>query len=85
MDFARMGRLHTIGKVIITVYANDHVPPHFHAIHPDFEAQIEIETLTILRGSLPPVARRQVFEWANANIGKIKAEWNRINLRFKAK
>ena len=80
-----MGRLHTIGKVIITVYANDHVAPHFHAIHPDFEAQIEIGTMTILHGSLPPVARRQVFEWANANIGKIKAEWNRINLRFKAK
>jgi len=80
-----MGRLHTIGKIIITVYANDHVPPHFHAIHPDFEAQIEIEKLTILRGSLPAFARKQVFEWAKANIGKIKAEWNRINPRFGAK
>ena len=80
-----MGKLHTIGKIIITVYANDHVPPHFHAVHPDFEAQIEIDTLTILRGSLPPAVRRQVLEWASANIVRIKTEWNRINPRFQAK
>jgi hypothetical protein len=77
-----MGRLHTIGKIIITVYANDHVPPHFHAVHPDFEAQIEIETLTVLRGSLPAAARKQVLEWAGGNVLKIRSEWNRINPRF---
>jgi hypothetical protein len=77
-----MGRLHTIGKIIITVYANDHLPPHFHAVHPDFETKIEIDTLTILRGSLPPAARKPVLEWARANIAKVKAEWNRINPRF---
>ena len=27
---ARMGKVHSIGKTIITVYANDHLPPHFH-------------------------------------------------------
>jgi hypothetical protein len=80
-----MGRLHTIGKIIITVYANDHLPPHFHAVHPDFEAQIEIDTLTILRGWLSPAGRKSVFEWAGANIAKIKAEWNRINPRFPVK
>jgi hypothetical protein len=80
-----MGKLHTIGKIIITVYANDHVPPHFHAIHPDFEAQIEIDTMTILRGSLPPAVRRQVLEWAGANIVRIRTEWNRINPRFQVK
>jgi hypothetical protein len=77
-----MGKLHTIGKIIVTVYANDHLPPHFHAVHPDFEAQIEISTLSILRGSLSPAGRKPVLEWARANITKIKAEWNRINPRF---
>jgi hypothetical protein len=80
-----MGRLHTIGKIIITVYANDHMPPHFHAVHPDFEAQIEIDSLTILRGSLSLAARKPVLEWAGANIAKIKTEWNRINPRFPVK
>jgi len=47
-----VGKLHQIGKIIIRVYANDHLPPHFHAVAPDFEALIEIETLSIMRGSL---------------------------------
>lgn len=79
-----MGKLHQIGKVIITVYANDHLPPHFHAIHPDFEALIEIETLTIRAGGLSAASSRQVMNWAAANLDVIKAEWNRIN-RFRVK
>ena len=74
-----MGRLHTIGKIIITVYANDHLPPHFHVIHPDFEALIEIETLMIIAGSLPSRFRKDVMAWVSANIAVIKTEWNRIN------
>jgi hypothetical protein len=80
-----MGGLHTIGKIIITVYPNDHQPAHFHAIHPDFELQIEIETLMIMRGRPSPVARRAVMDWAEANIETIKTEWNRINPRYPAK
>ncbi len=77
-----MGKLHQIGKLIIRVYANDHLPPHFHAIAPDFEALIEIETLTIMRGRLSPQARKAVMTWAARNRAVIAAEWNRINPRF---
>lgn len=79
-----MGKLHQIGKAIITVYANDNLPPHFHVISPDFEALIEIETMMVLRGDLGR-ARKAVMEWANANRAAIVAEWNRINPRFPAK
>ena len=74
-----VGKLDAIGKVIITVYSNDHLPPHFHVVHPDFEALIEIETSTVLAGSLPPRFCRAVMEWVSANTAAIKAEWNRIN------
>jgi len=77
-----VGKLHQIGKIIIRVYANDHLPPHFHAIAPDFEALIEIETLAIMRGSLSRQARRSVMAWASANRRAIGAEWNRVNPRF---
>ena len=77
-----MGKLHQIGKLIIRVYANDHLPPHFHAIAADFEALIEIETLTIMRGRLPPQARKAVMAWAARNRAAIAGEWNRINPRF---
>ncbi|MCJ2048229.1 DUF4160 domain-containing protein [Methylobacterium sp. J-070] len=39
-----MGRLARIGNVIVRIIAGDHLPPHFHAIGPDFEAFIVIET-----------------------------------------
>ncbi|GAA3849551.1 DUF4160 domain-containing protein [[Pseudomonas] carboxydohydrogena] len=77
-----MGKLHQIGNIIIRVYANDHLPPHFHAIGPDDAALIEIETLAVLAGSLQGAARRKVMAWAEANIEAIRAEWNRTNPRF---
>jgi hypothetical protein len=77
-----VGKLHQIGKIIIRVYANDHLPPHFHATAPDFEALIEIETLRIIRGSLSRQAEKKVMAWATANRRTIAAEWNRINSRF---
>jgi hypothetical protein len=77
-----VGKLHRIGKIVIRVYANDHLPPHFHAVAPDFEALIEIETMEIMRGSLPGRARKVVMEWAGRNRAAIAAEWNRINPRF---
>ena len=64
------------------VYANDHLPPHFHAVAPDVEALVAIDTLAVLEGALPRQARRTVLAWAVANRIAIAAEWNRINPRF---
>ncbi len=75
-------RKHSTG---LTVYANDHLPPHFHVVHPDFEALIEIETFAFYAGSRPSAARKDVLKWATANLPVIKAEWNRINPRFPVK
>jgi hypothetical protein len=77
-----MGKLHQIEKLIIRVYANDHLPPHFHAIAPGFEALVEIETLTIMAGRLSPRAYKDVMTWASRNRRAVAAEWNRINPRF---
>jgi Domain of unknown function (DUF4160) len=82
---AEMGRDHTIGKTIITVYANDHLPPHFHIVHPDFEALIVIETFAIYRGELKGTAGKAAMKWASANVETIKAEWNRVNPRYPVK
>lgn len=77
-----MGKLIEIGNIIIRVYANDHLPPHFHVITPDADALVEIATLAILQGSLPPAARKTAMAWCQENKGVIAAEWNRINPRF---
>lgn len=74
-----MGKLHTIGKVSIRVYANDHLPPHFHIVGVEDEALVEIATMAVRRGTVPSA---EALAWAQANIETVKAEWNRINPRF---
>jgi len=80
-----MGKVHTIGKTLITVYANDHLPPHFHIVHPNFEVLIEIETFATCAGSLKGSAGKEALRWARSNMQLIKTEWNRVNPRFTIK
>jgi hypothetical protein len=79
-----MAKLHTIGKTEIRVYANDHLPPHFHIVHPDFEALIVIEDFSIYAGSLKGSGGKAGLAWAKANVATIKAEWNRVNPKWPA-
>jgi hypothetical protein len=39
--------------ILIRMFFNDHAPPHFHARYGEFEATIDIETLSVLEGELP--------------------------------
>ncbi len=80
-----MAKVHTIGKTEIRVYANDHLPQHFHIINPDFEALIVIEDFSTYAGSLKGLAGRDALLWARSNVNIIKAEWNRVNPRFPTK
>jgi hypothetical protein len=80
-----MGKIHAVGKVVIRVYANDHLPPHFHVISPAAEALLTISPLAVIRGELPKGASgAKALQWAKDNIAVIVAEWNRINPRFPA-
>lgn len=38
------------------MYFGDHSPPHFHAIYGSSKAVVEIETLALIEGKLPPRA-----------------------------
>ena len=49
-------------RIIIKMFFDDHHPPHFHAIYSDFEALIEINTLAVIGGKLPPRALGHVVE-----------------------
>lgn len=51
--------------IIIAMFFGDHNPPHFHARYADKKVGIEIESLRILEGNLPPRALGLVIEWAS--------------------
>ena len=57
------------------MYFNDHSPAHFHAQYGECEALFEIETLSILRGSLPRRAMVLVLEWAALHRQELRADW----------
>jgi uncharacterized protein DUF4160 len=82
---AEMAKVYTSGKTEIRVYANDHLPPHFHIVNPDFEALIVFEDFSTYAGAIKGAASKHAIEWAKANIAVIKAEWNRVNPRFPTK
>lgn len=77
-----MGKLVQIGNIIIRIYANDHLPPHFHIMKPDADAVVDIENLEILRGKLSRRAEAEALAWARNNGNLIVDEWNRTNPRF---
>ncbi len=63
--------------IVIKMYFGDHAPPHFHAEYASDEALVEIETLTLLAGRLPPRAERLVMEWASLHQNELRAQWDR--------
>ena len=64
--------------IIIAMYFNDHNPPHFHVLYNEFEAEIEIKTLAILEGELPPRVFGLALEWAGLHKEELLDDWNLI-------
>lgn len=63
--------------IIITMYYNDHPPPHFHVRYNQQKAIIEIETLSIIQGKLTPRILGLVIEWAAIHKAELLANWQR--------
>lgn len=63
--------------IVITMYYNDHEPPHFHARYGGERALIEIDSIALLRGELPPRALGLVTEWTSLHREELMANWQR--------
>jgi hypothetical protein len=63
--------------IVIALYYADHQPPHFHAIYGEHEALVSIDTLQILRGSLPRRALALVLEWSALHRDELRMDWDR--------
>lgn len=59
------------------MYFNDHAPPHFHALYGESEALINITTLAVIAGKLPPRAVGLVAEWAALHQTELLEAWRR--------
>lgn len=71
----------TIAKfygMIIKMYfqQREHNPPHFHVIYGDYMGAIDIKTLDMLEGDLPPKALSLVKEWAAQHQKELLTIWD---------
>jgi hypothetical protein len=64
--------------IVIAMYFNDHNPPHFHVLYNEDDVEIEIKSLTILKGKLPPRVLGLAMEWAELHKDELLEDWNLI-------
>ena len=62
--------------IVISMYFNEHNPPHFHVRYNDYRAVMEIQTLNVLDGALPARVRGLVEEWAELHRVELLAMWD---------
>ena len=62
--------------IIIAMFYDEHNPPHFHARYGGYKVSINIQTLSILEGKLPPRALGLVIEWASLHQDELLQNWN---------
>ena len=61
--------------IVIQMFWDEHAPPHFHALYTEHEALIDIQTLSVIRGSLPRRALAMVLEWASEHCKELMEDW----------
>ncbi len=63
--------------IVIKMYFDDHHPPHFHAEYGESQVVVNIETLAVIAGYLPPRAMGLMTEWASSHQRELQAAWDK--------
>ena len=62
--------------IIIAMFFDEHNPPHFHARYGKDGVAIEVRTLKVLEGKIPPRALGLVIEWASQHQEELLQNWD---------
>jgi len=60
--------------IIISMYWNDHSPPHFHAKYGEYEITVNIHTGAV-EGRFPKRALHHVLEWYDLHKDELTDNW----------
>lgn len=63
--------------IVITMYYNDHTPPHFHVRYGQQRALVSIQSLSVIQGELRSRSLGLVVEWASLHQNELMANWER--------
>jgi hypothetical protein len=62
--------------IVIQMFWNEHAPPHFHAKYAEFKATIDIQSLQLIKGTLPRRALELVLDWAELHQQELLKNWD---------
>jgi hypothetical protein len=63
------------------MYADDHRPPHFHVVSPDFQVLVRISDLTVIAGEARPGQIADALSWAREHREYLALRWAELNER----
>lgn len=61
--------------IVISMYFDEHNPPHFHVRYNDYRAVISIRDYNLLDGHLPARVRGLTLEWAEQHQIELLKMW----------
>lgn len=61
--------------IVISMYFDEHNPPHFHVRYNEYRAVINIRDLNLLDGHLPARVRGLIEEWAEQHQEELLQMW----------
>jgi hypothetical protein len=62
-------------------YADDHRPPHFHIVAPDFQVLVRISDLAVIVGEARQTDLAEALEWARQHQEMLALKWADLNER----
>ncbi len=59
----------------VTMYYDDHNPPHFHAQYSEYHALVDIENGCVFRGALPGRQLKFILAWCELHRDELMQNW----------
>ena len=73
--------LQRFGSVSVRMYADDHRPPHFHIVAPEFQVLVRISDLKVIAGEARPAQIAEALAWAQSHQETLALRWAELNER----
>jgi hypothetical protein len=76
-----MPELIRFARSVLRMYADDHRPPHFHLVGPDFAVMVDIRSLKIISGEARSGDIAEALAWTRENRATLDKLWLELNER----
>ena len=76
-----MPTIQRFGAAKLCMYADDHHPPHFHGVGPDFQVLVRIVDLVVFAGEARTNQIAEAMAWARAHQHLLALRWIELNER----